>query len=87
MNKVYVLTLTDKYSDDEIDFEIIGVYDNKKLAQEQLRILKKQDIEYYKDNGWEDLDIQCTANSVLFDFFDEYKKYEIVKKELNKEDK
>ena len=86
MNKMYVITSTDKYSDGDIVFDVIGVYNSIDLAKEKLEELKQQDIEYYVDNGREeeDLDIRPTCNGFMFDFFDEFTRYEIVEKELNK---
>ena len=85
MNKMYVITSTDKYSDGDIVFDVIGVYDSKDLATQQLERIKQHDIEYYKDNGWEDLDIKYSVNGFVFDFFDEFTRYEIMEKDLNKE--
>jgi hypothetical protein len=84
MKKVFIIMWEELYSDGEYSSGISYVFDTLEKAKNMLQTIKNDDLKMYmEDENYEKEDIlKEDETSVMFDFLDEYTKYEIIEEEI-----
>ena len=82
MNKVYIITYRDEYSNGEVYSGVSYVYDTLEKAKNMIEVIKADEIAEYKDNGYDITDdIKDTENGFIIDRGD-FTEYEITEMEV-----
>ena len=76
--KVYIIRFEELDCGENYSSGISYVFDTKEKARKMLQTIKEDEMIYYEDR--EDIEdiLKESEDSIIFDFLDEYIKYEIV---------